>query len=148
MKNKLFGKFKTLYDRREGVTLLELLIVLVILGMLAGLVAPRVLRYLGGAKVDTARLQIDSLGAALDLFVLDTGRYPTTQEGLEALVVQPAGAENWNGPYTKGTRLPLDPWGNAYIYSYPGERNVYDLVSLGADNGEGGEDEDQDIRNE
>lgn len=148
MKNKLFGKLKTLYDRREGVTLLELLIVLVILGMLAGLVAPRVLRYLGGAKVDAARLQIDSLGASLDLFVLDTGRYPTTREGLEALVSQPPGAENWNGPYTKGTTLPLDPWGNAYIYSYPGEHNVYDLMSLGADNGEGGEAEDQDIRNE
>jgi len=130
-----------------GFTLIELLIVLVILGLLAGLAAPRAIRYLGGAKTDAAQLQVESLGAALDLYRLDVGTYPSTSEGLRALVEAPASAKNWNGPYTKGRSIPLDPWGNEYRYTYPGENGGYDLYSLGADNAEGGEDEDADVRN-
>ncbi|MFQ5534662.1 MAG: type II secretion system major pseudopilin GspG [Sphingomonadales bacterium] len=135
-------------SRNDGFTLIELLIVLVILGLLAGLAAPRIIKYLGSAKSDVARLQIDSLGASLDLFTLDIGRYPATEEGLQALVEAPAGLDGWHGPYTKGTTVPLDPWGNDYVYQYPGENKIYDLRSLGADNSEGGEGENQDIANE
>ncbi len=128
-----------------GFTLIELLVVLVILGLLAGLVGPQILRYLGGAKTDTARLQIEELGAGLDLFHLEVGRYPTTDEGLTALVEEPTGVNNWNGPYLKKKTLPKDPWGNEYNYQSPGENGPYDLFSLGQDNMEGGEDENEDI---
>jgi general secretion pathway protein G len=129
----------------KGFTLVELLVVLVILGLLAGLVGPQVMRYLGGAKSDTARLQINDLGAALDLFYLDVGRYPTTQEGLDALVTQPAGAERWSGPYLRRRQVPVGPWGNPYHYRSPGEHGPYDLFSLGANNAPGGDGEDRDI---
>ena len=132
-------------NKKEGFTLIELLVVLVILGLLAGLVGPQVLRYLGGAKSDTARLQIEELGAGLDLYHLETGRYPTTEEGLAALVEQPVGVSNWNGPYLKKKTLPKDPWGNEYQYRSPGENGMYDLDSLGQDNQEGGEGEAADI---
>jgi general secretion pathway protein G len=130
---------------QRGFTLIELLVVLVILGLLAGLVGPQVLRYTGSAKSDTAKLQIEELGAGLDLFHLEVGRYPTTEEGLKALVEQPAGITTWNGPYLKKKRIPLDPWGNDYRYQYPGEQGVYDLYSYGNDNAEGGEGNDADI---
>jgi general secretion pathway protein G len=135
------------YSRRRtrGFTLIELLVVLVILGLLAGLVGPRVLKYLGGAKTDTAALQIDELGAGLDLFHLEVGRYPTTDEGLVALSEKPPGTDNWNGPYLKKKDIPDDPWGNAYRYRYPGENGDYDLYSLGRDNADGGEGEDEDV---
>jgi general secretion pathway protein G len=113
--------------------------------LLAGLVGPQILRYLGSAKTDTARLQIEELGAGLDLYHLEVGRYPTTDEGLEALVEAPAGVENWHGPYLKKKQVPKDPWGNDYHYRYPGENGVYDLYSLGPDNREGGEGDNQDI---
>ena len=132
-------------NKKEGFTLIELLVVLVILGLLAGLVGPQVLRYLGGAKSDTARLQIEELGAGLDLYHLETGRYPTTEEGLAALVEQPVGVSNWNGPYLKKKTLPKDPWGNEYQYRSPGEHGMYDLYSLGQDNQEGGDGEAADI---
>lgn len=132
-------------NKKEGFTLIELLVVLVILGLLAGLVGPQVLRYLGGAKSDTARLQIEELGAGLDLYHLETGRYPNTEEGLAALVEQPVGVSNWNGPYLKKKTLPKDPWGNEYQYRSPGEHGMYDLYSLGQDNQEGGEGEAADI---
>lgn len=131
--------------RNAGFTLIELLVVLVILGLLAGLAVPRAIRYLGGAKTDAARLQIDTLSGALDLFRLDVGRYPTSSEGLEALVKPPSDAENWNGPYTKTNSVPQDPWGYDYTYVYPGENGEFDLYSLGADNAEGGDGEDADI---
>jgi general secretion pathway protein G len=131
--------------RSAGFTLIELLVVLVILGLLAGLAVPRAIRYLGGAKTDSARLQIDSLGAALDLYRLDMGRYPSTAEGLQALVEAPAGATGWAGPYTKGNEVPLDPWGNAYVYVAPGEHGEFDLYTLGADGVAGGEGEDRDV---
>jgi general secretion pathway protein G len=129
----------------RGFTLIELLVVLVILGLLAGLVGPQVLRYLGSAKSDTAMLQIEELGAGLDLYHLEVGRYPSTEEGLKALVEQPAGATTWHGPYLKKQRIPVDPWGNEYHYRSPGEHGVYDLYSLGSDNLEGGESESEDI---
>jgi general secretion pathway protein G len=129
----------------SGFTLIELLVVLMILGLLAGLVGPRVLKYMGGAKSDTARLQIEELGGGLDLFHLEVGRYPTTEEGLEALSKAPPGASNWNGPYLKKKDIPPDPWGRPYHYRSPGENGDYDLYSLGRDNANGGEGEDEDI---
>jgi len=136
-----------LYSRRRsrGFTLIELLVVLVILGLLAGLVGPRVLNYLGGAKSDTAQLQIAEFGAGLDLFHLEVGRYPTTEEGLVALSNEPTGVDNWNGPYLKKKDVPDDPWGKAYRYRSPGENGDYDLYSLGRDDADGGEDEDADV---
>ena len=131
--------------RAAGFTLIELLVVLVILGLLAAIAAPRAVRYLGGAKSDAAKLQIESLGAALDLYKLDVGRYPTTSEGLEALVEAPSSVERWNGPYTKGNEVPLDPWSQPYEYRFPGDHGPYDLYSLGADKAEGGEAENSDV---
>ena len=133
--------------RQAGFTLVELLVVLVILGLLAGLVGPQVLGYLGGSRTKTARLQIDQLGAALDLYKLDTGNYPTTQDGLHALLAPPPGSKNWHGPYLKKGDVPNDPWGNAYHYRRPGQHGEYDLYSLGSDNQEGGEGEAQDVTN-
>jgi len=130
---------------QRGFTLIELLVVLVILGLLAGLVGPQVLRYLSSAKSDTALLQIEELGAGLDLYHLEVGRYPTTAEGLMALVEKPMGVNNWNGPYLKKKRIPLDPWGNEYHYQAPGEHGMYDLYSLGNDNMDGGDGDNADI---
>lgn len=132
-------------QRQNGFTLIELLVVLVILGLLAGLVGPQVLRHLGGAKADTAQLQISELGAGLDLYHLEVGRYPSSSEGLEALVEAPASASNWHGPYLKKSRVPKDPWGNDYNYRFPGENGPYDLFSYGADSAEGGEGDNKDI---
>jgi general secretion pathway protein G len=129
----------------RGFTLIELLVVLLILGLLAGLVGPRVLKYLGGAKSDTAQLQIAEFGAGLDLFHLEVGRYPTTEEGLLALSAKPSSADNWNGPYLKKKDIPEDPWGNAYHYRSPGKNGDYDLYSFGRDKSDGGEGEDADI---
>jgi len=122
----------------RGFTLIELLVVLAILSLLIGVVAPRVIDYFSRSKVDIARLQIDQLGSALDLFRLDVGRYPTSQEGLGGLVGRPGGAASWRGPYLKGTSVPTDPWGRSYQYRSPGtEGRAYDLFSLGA-TGDGG----------
>lgn len=126
-----------------GFTLIELLVVLVVLTLLASLVGPRVLDQLGGAKTKTAALQIADLQKSLELFQLDVGRFPTTEEGLEALVTRPANATTWNGPYIKG-KIPLDPWNNPYRYSLAGQ---YEILSLGADGATGGEGENADIRN-
>ena len=124
---------------------MELLVVLVILGLLAGLVGPRVLKYLGSAKSDTAKLQIEELGAGLDLYHLEVGRYPTSDEGLAALTQRPADAEGWNGPYPKKREIPVDPWNRPYHYKSPGEYGDYELFTLGRDNADGGEGEDEDI---
>ena len=129
----------------HGFTLIELLVVLAILGMIVGLVGPRVMKHIGTAKSDTARLQVADLGAALDLFYLDNGRYPTTQEGLGALVQKPAELDNWNGPYLKKKSIPKDPWEQDYQYQSPGQNGEYDLFSYGADNAPGGEKENRDI---
>ena len=117
-------KIKTPANRERGFTLIELLVVLVILGLLAGLVGPQVLRYTGSAKSDTARLQIEELGAGLDLYHLEVGRYPNTEEGLKSLIEKPAGVSVWNGPYLKKKNIPNDPWGNAYHYESPGKNGM------------------------
>ena len=129
----------------RGFTLLELLVVLVILGLLASLVGPQVIKQIGGSKTKTAALQIEQFATALDLFHLEVGRYPTTNEGIRALIEKPSAERFWNGPYLKKKVIREDPWGNAYIYRSPGEHGAYDLVSLGADNSEGGEGENADV---
>ncbi len=133
--------------RSAGFTLIELLVVLVILGLLAGIVGPQVMKYVGESKTKTARLQLEDFGAALDLYALDVGRYPSTDAGLEALVGQPVGAAKWNGPYLKKSFVPKDPWGYEYHYRMPGDHGVYDLFTLGADNADGGIGENQDVSN-
>lgn len=129
----------------RGFTLIELLVVLAIIGLLAGLVGPQVMKHLGESKTKTARLQIEELASALDMYRLDVGRYPTGDEGLQALIEQPASARVWNGPYLRKKKVPLDPWNNAYHYAAPGQHGKFDLFSLGADGSDGGEGEDQDI---
>lgn len=129
----------------RGFTLIELLVVLVILGLLAGIVLPNVIGQVGRSKTQTARVQIEELGAALDIFRLETGRYPTTREGLQALVEQPADITGWNGPYLKKQVVPEDPWDRPYQYRSPGRHGEYDLYTLGRDGAEGGEDEDTDV---
>lgn len=130
-----------------GFTLIELLVVLVILGLLAGLVGPQVMRYLGDSKTRTAEVQIQELASALDLYRLDVGSYPSGEQGLEALVRQPSGVSRWNGPYLRKRELPEDPWGNAYRYRFPGEHGEFDLWSYGADGRPGGEGESADVGN-
>jgi general secretion pathway protein G len=134
-------------SRSAGFTLVELLVVLVILGLLAALVAPRVLSYLGSSKTKTAQLQITSFADALDLYRIDNQGLPTSAEGLKALVEKPANATGWNGPYLSQSKIPQDPWGKDYQYAAPGQHGEYDLFSLGADGKPGGEDENQDVVN-
>jgi general secretion pathway protein G len=132
--------------RNKGFTLIELLVVLAILTMLAGLVGPRVLSLLGGAKSKTAAVQIADLEKTLELFKLDVGRFPSTAEGLDALVNRPASANGWNGPYLKGG-VPNDPWGKPYKYTSPTADGGIEIISFGADGLPGGEGENADIRN-
>ena len=132
--------------RQGGFTLMEMLVVLAILGLLASLVGPAVLNQLGGAKSKTAAIQIKDLEQALEMYKLDVGRFPTTSQGLDALVKKPAGASGWNGPYLKSS-VPEDPWGGDYQYKYPGERAEVDLFTYGADGNPGGEGEDSDVDN-
>jgi general secretion pathway protein G len=122
--------------RQAGFSLVELLVVLVILGLLAALATPQVLKYLSRAKVDTARIEMKNMATALDFFLLDVGRYPTQQEGLQALVTSPGGLAPWHGPYLKTNTggPPLDPWGHAYQYRFPGQNGDYDLFTIGPDN--------------
>lgn len=130
----------------RGFSLIELMIVLVILGLIAGIVGPQAMKYLGKGKVQSSKVQIENISAALDLYRLEVGHYPTTADGLKALVVQPSGARGWNGPYLKKGEVPKDAWNNDYQYKRPGSNNrPYDLISLGADGAVGGEGEDADI---
>jgi general secretion pathway protein G len=127
--------------RQAGYTLMELLVVLAILGLLAAIATPLVLRYLDSAKMGTAKTEIANYSAGLDLFKYDVGRYPTSQEGLEALVKAPPSAENWNGPYLKTTTTSLnDPWGHPFLYRSPGEHGDFDLYSYGPKGKEGAGD--------
>ena len=132
--------------RARGFTLIELLVVLVILTLLAGLVGPKVLDQLGGAKAKTARVQVGEVEQSLDLFKLDVGRYPTDAEGLRALAERPATAPGWNGPYLK-KGLPVDPWGGAYQYKNQGRHGSPDVFSLGADGRLGGDGDNADVYN-
>jgi general secretion pathway protein G len=132
---------RTMQRRRAGeagFTLIEILVVLAIIALIMSIVGPRVLNYLGESKIKAARIQIQSLSSALDLFNLDTGRYPSTSEGLAALVQSPGNVPAWNGPYLKGGVVPKDPWGANYTYRSPGEHGSYDITSYGSDGQEGG----------
>ena len=130
----------------NGFTLLELLVVMVIIGLLAGFVAPRYFAQVGKSQVKVAKAQIDALDKALDQFRIDVGRYPTTEEGLQALTTAPGSEPNWGGPYLKKS-VPMDPWGRPYVYEQPGTHSDFDLWSYGKDGRPGGTGEDADITN-
>jgi len=132
------GRADAARDGERGFTLVEMLVVITIIGLIMGLIGPRVLNYLGESKVKTARIQLQSFSGALDLFYLDVGRYPSTSEGLAALARRPPGVASWNGPYLKGGTVPADPWNGPYAYRAPGEHGAYDIVSFGSDGQEGG----------
>jgi general secretion pathway protein G len=128
----------------KGFTLVELIVVVIIIGLLAGLVLPQFIRQEEKAKLRTTKAQIELFGTALDTFRLDVGRYPTTDEGLQALRQKPGGLERWDGPYLRKD-LPLDPWSKPYAYRSPGEHGPYDIVSYGADGTPGGDGDNRDI---
>jgi general secretion pathway protein G len=138
---------RTWRHRERGFTLVEILVVITIIGLIMGLVGPRVLNHLTESKAKAARIQIESFANALDLFFLDAGRYPSSSEGLVALVQRPGSISGWNGPYLRGGVVPADPWGSSYIYRSPGERGAYDIISFGADGQEGGTGTASDITN-
>ena len=129
----------------NGFTLLELLVVLGIIALLAGIVGPQVMKHMGASKTKAAKVQVGNLSAALDMYKLDVGKYPTTEQGLAALVEKPSDSKRWNGPYLRKTKVPQDPWIQDYHYASPGEHGKFDIYSYGADDKEGGEGEDQDI---
>ena len=130
--------------RDGGFTFLELLVVITILGIIAAIVAPRFIGRVGPARLKAAKTQIAMFETALDTFKLDTGRYPTTEEGLKSLREKPSGVENWQGPYLP-KELPADPWGRPYVYKCPGDHEEYDILSHGLDGVEGGDGENQDV---
>jgi general secretion pathway protein G len=129
---------------QAGFTLIELIVVVIIIGLLAGLVVPQYMKQEERATAKTAKAQIELFGTALDTFRLDVGRYPTSQEGLAALMQKPAGADRWDGPYLKKD-LPADPWGKPYVYTSPGDHGSYDIVSYGADGVPGGDGNNRDV---
>jgi general secretion pathway protein G len=135
------------HKRQVGFTLVELLVVLAIIGLLAGLVGPKVLSQLGGAKTDAAAVQIRDFEQALEIYMLDTGKFPTTEQGLGALVQDPGNVPGWSGPYLRRNELPQDPWRNDYQYKFPGENGDFDVLSYGADGRPGGEGDNADIGN-
>lgn len=129
-----------------GFTLLELLVVLVVLGLLASLVAPKYFKQLGKSEVKAARAQLAGIAKAVDLYRLDIGKFPTSEQSLLVLITKPANEPRWNGPYLQ-KEIPLDPWGRPYIYKLPGEHGDYDISTLGKDGAPGGDDENSDIGN-
>jgi general secretion pathway protein G len=141
-----FSRRSAMPRSMNGFTLLELLVVMVIIGLLASYVGPKYFAQIGKSGVKTTRAQIDALGKAIDQFRLDVGRYPTTEEGLASLVSRPSSLSKWDGPYL-AKNVPLDPWGNAYVYKAPGDHGDYDLFSYGKDGRPGGDGENADIGN-
>jgi general secretion pathway protein G len=141
----------TLTDRKTrrdaGFTLLEMLVVLAIMGLLAAIVAPQVLKYLGSSRTQTAKVQIQNITAALELYRLDVGRYPTSEEGLSGLVAAPSSASGWNGPYLQKPSALKDPWDQPYLYRVPGQHGEVDVYTLGSDKAEGGTGEAKDVGN-
>lgn len=133
-----------IYRRSAGFTLLELLVVIVIIGLLASYVGPKYFSHIGKSEVVVTKAQMEAFEKSLDAFRLDVGRYPTTEEGLNALMVKPANAAKWNGPYLK-KEIPPDPWGNSYQYHTPGKNSEFELLSLGKDGQPGGTEENADI---
>jgi len=134
-------------DGRDGFSLLELLVVLAIMALLAAIVAPQVLKYLGSSRTQTAKVQIQNITSALELFQVDVGRYPTQEEGLNALVAAPPAAAGWDGPYLKKATGLNDPWSRPYLYRSPGQKGPADVYTLGSDNAEGGSREARDVGN-
>ena len=129
----------------DGFTLLELMVVLLILALIASIAAPQVTKHLRKAKLETAKIQVDALGAAVDSFSIDNGRYPTNEESLKALVEKPAGLPAWDGPYIKKKESLIDPWGEPYKYRIPGKAGDYEVYSLGSDKKEGGQGDAIDV---
>jgi general secretion pathway protein G len=139
---------KTFSQKRKesnGFTLIELLIVMVIIGLLAAFVVPKFIGRIGESKQITTKAQIELLSTALEMYRLDTGKYPPQGEGLKALINKSGEVNNWKGPYLKKNVIPKDPWGAEYVYKHPGEHGDYDILSYGADGNEGGTDEDADV---
>src|SRR3972149_5705170 len=137
---------KRIRQQERGFTLIEIMVVVIIIGLLAALVGPRLFGKVSNAKQKTAKAQIELFGTALDTFRLDVGRYPTSEEGLKVLREKPSGVENWQGPYLP-KEIPVDPWGKSYVYKSPGEKEEYDLISYGLDKAPGGTGENEDIVN-
>jgi general secretion pathway protein G len=133
---------------KRGFTLLELMVVLLILALIATIAAPQVTKYLRKAKRETAKIQVDALGAAVDSFNVDTGRFPSNEEGMRALIERPAGVTTWDGPYIKKKESLIDPWGEPYKYRFPGKSKEYDVYSWGSDRKEGGEGDAGDLGTE
>jgi general secretion pathway protein G len=133
--------------RRRGFTLVELLVVIAILGLLAALATPQVMAHLGRARIQLAKMEIKNIGTALDLFRIDVARYPTQDEGLQALITQPANLDSWKGPYIDKTASLKDPWGTPYVYRIPGQHGEYDLLSFGPSKIEGGTNDNPEITN-
>ncbi len=139
---------KTFSQKRKesnGFTLIELLIVMVIIGLLAAFVVPKFIGRVGESKQIATKAQIELLSTALEIYKLDTGKYPAQEEGLKALISKSGEVNNWKGPYLKKNVIPKDPWGAEYVYKHPGEHGDYDILSYGADGNEGGTDEDADV---
>jgi general secretion pathway protein G len=132
------------YNKMRGFTLLELLVVMVIIGLLAGYVGPKYFDQISKSEIKTARSQINALGKALDQYRLDTGHYPNSEQGINSLIQMPSDEPKWDGPYLL-KKIPLDPWGRAYLYKSPGDNGEYDLYSLGKDGSVGGSKEAEDI---
>jgi len=132
------GRRKARGRLENGFTLVEMLVVITIIGLIMALVGPRVLNYLSESKVKAAHIQIESFSSALDLYYLDNGRYPSSAEGLSALVQRPANASSWNGPYLKTGAVPADPWGRPYIYRSPADHTPYEIASYGSTGQPGG----------
>jgi general secretion pathway protein G len=142
------GRNKTSYQRTRlisGFTLIELLLVMVIIGLLAGFIVPKYMKKIGKSKQTATKAQIELISTALDLYRLDTGKYPSQDTGLQSLNTKPGDVQNWDGPYLKKEKIPKDPWGADYIYKHPGTHGDYDIVSYGADGSEGGSGDDKDI---